>query len=75
MQDTLGRWYSFSLNMNSLVCLEKGGVPDHLKQLPSLDTPVPFKHLLAELEDSGEAGASILLFCLQDSSLKYHPSS
>lgn len=56
MEDAGGRWYPFNASMETIMCLEKaGGLPDHLKQMPSIDTPVPLKMLMTELEDSGEA--------------------
>ena len=56
MDDTSGRWYPFKASMDTIMCLEKGrDLPDHLKQIPSIETPVPLKMIISELEDSGEA--------------------
>lgn len=41
--------------METPVCLEKAGLPDHLKQLPNLETPMNLTALLMDLEDVGEA--------------------
>ena len=57
MQDTEGRWFSFVATSETLFCLEKGGLADHLAQLPSVETPVPISALLRELEDAGEASS------------------
>ncbi|CAK9101906.1 Uncharacterized protein SCF082_LOCUS47637 [Durusdinium trenchii] len=55
MQDTSGRWYPFVVSTETLLCLEKQGLPEHLQQLPSIESPVAVSSLLAEMEDSGEA--------------------
>lgn len=53
--DCGGRWFSFNATMETPVCLEKAGLPDHLKQLPNLETPMNLTALLMDLEDVGEA--------------------
>ena len=58
MSDSMGRWYCFNVSLDTPFCLEKTGLPDHLAQMPSIDSPVPLSALLAELEDSGEAGSN-----------------
>ena len=55
MQGTSGRWYPFVVSTETLLCLEKQGLPEHLQQLPSIESPVAVSSLLAEMEDSGEA--------------------
>lgn len=40
--------------MQTVVCLERTGLPDHLKQLPNIETPLYLQGLLMDLEDSGE---------------------
>ena len=65
MQDASGRWYPFKACMETVVCLEKGGLPDHLKQMPSAESPVMLKTLISELEDSGEVQCIIVCFHLQ----------
>ena len=55
MGDVHGRWYPFSATAETIVCLEKQGLPDHLKQLPSIETPMTLQALLMDLEDVGEA--------------------
>lgn len=59
MGDSSGRWYTFAPSLDTLVCLEKAGLPDHLQQLPSIENPVTLRSLLAEMEDSGEASVSL----------------
>ena len=55
MGDAHGRWFSFAATAETIVCLEKQGLPEHLKQLPSIETPMSLQSLLLSLEDSGEA--------------------
>ncbi|CAL1142471.1 unnamed protein product [Cladocopium goreaui] len=50
MGDVHGRWYPFSATAETIVCLEKQGLPDHLKQLPSIETPMTLQALLMDLE-------------------------
>ena len=54
MGDAQGRWFTFSATAETVVCLEKQGLPDHLKQLPNIETPMALQALLMDLEDSGE---------------------
>ena len=55
MGDASGRWFRFQCTKETVLCLEKTGLPEHLKQLPSLETPMYLQALLMDLEDSGEA--------------------
>ena len=57
MSDISGRWFSFEAGMETVVCLERNGLPDHLKQLPNLETPMLLSALLVDLEDSGEVSS------------------
>ena len=57
-----GRWFCFSLAMDSLVILEKKGIPEHLLQLNVLDRPTFLKKIISEMEDMGEASISIKIF-------------
>ena len=50
-----GRWFLFSLAMDSVIVLEKKDMPEHLLEMNALDRPTFLKKLLAELEDLGEA--------------------
>ena len=52
--DANGRWFSFKATMETVICLEKSGLPDHLKQLPNFETPMHLQALLMDLEDCGE---------------------
>ena len=62
MGDSEGRWFPFQATMQTVVCLEKHQLPDHLKQLPNLETPMYLQALLMDLEDSGEAPCHSVLF-------------
>lgn len=50
-----GRWFNFVMAFDSVVILEKKGIPEHLLQLNVLDRPSFLRKVLAELEDMGEA--------------------
>eukprot|EP00434_Breviolum_minutum_P009292 symbB.v1.2.008188.t2/scaffold450.1/size202773/7 len=54
MSDAEGRWFSFQVNLDSIMLLEKRGVPNHLQSLPCIDNPVPLSVIIRELEDAGE---------------------
>ena len=54
MSDAEGRWFSFKLGLDSILLLEKRGVPNHLQSLPCIDNPVPLSVIIRELEDAGE---------------------
>ena len=58
-----GRWFLFSLAMDSVIVLEKKDVPEHLLEMNALDRPTFLKKVLAELEDLGEASQTNTL-CL-----------
>ena len=60
---TSGRWFLFSLAMDSVIVLEKKDVPEHLLEMNALDRPTFLKKVLAELEDLGEASQTNTL-CL-----------
>ena len=55
MEDSTGRWFSFRAEPTTVLILEKGKLPDHLKGLPCVDSPTRVSTLLRELEDAGEA--------------------
>lgn len=54
MEDSAGRWFTFSLTSESVILLEKKGVPEHLAKLPCIDSPTLLPTILRELEDAGE---------------------
>ena len=54
MEDGSGRWFSFSLQPDSVIHLEEKGLPSHLCSLPCVDSPTVLTTLLRELEDAGE---------------------
>lgn len=56
MEDSCGRWFSFVLEPDSLILLERKPLPDHLSGLPCVNTPTPVNRVLRELEDAGEVG-------------------
>ena len=58
-----GRWFLFSLAMDSVIVLEKKDVQEHLLEMNALDRPTFLKKVLAELEDLGEASQTNTL-CL-----------
>ncbi len=53
-QDPDGRWFSFSISMDSVVVLDKKDLPSHLASLPCVESPTSLKDLFLQLEDSGE---------------------
>eukprot|EP00435_Cladocopium_sp_Y103_P069260 s569_g33.t1 len=57
--DSCGRWFSFSIDSETLILLEKKNLPDHVASLPCVNTPVPVKTVLRELEDSGEVKLAV----------------
>ena len=56
MEDSTGRWFSFSVNLETVFLIEKKGVSDHIAGLPFVDSPTPLQTILREMEDAGEAG-------------------
>ena len=54
MEDGSGRWFSFSLQPDTVIHLEEKGLPSHLCSLPCVDSPTVLTTLLRELEDAGE---------------------
>ena len=53
-QDPAGRWFSFSISMDTVVVLDKKDLPSHLASLPCVESPTSLKDLFLQLEDSGE---------------------
>ena len=60
MEDPEKRWFRFSVDMQSVILLERKGLAEHLSGLPSVDTPAPLGDLIRDLEDAGEAGKGTL---------------
>lgn len=54
MSDPEGRWFSFNIDLNAVVLLERKGTPQHLQGLPCVDNATDLATVLRELEDSGE---------------------
>lgn len=54
MADPQGRWFSFVVIPETVVLLEKRGVPEHIQNLPCIDSPTLLSTVLRELEDAGE---------------------
>ncbi|CAL1126565.1 unnamed protein product [Cladocopium goreaui] len=69
-QDTGGRWYSFSVNMDSVFLLEKKHLPSHLTALPAVDTPTPLRELVLQLEDAGEVKLGVSHHTLEENAVR-----
>lgn len=54
MENSEGRWFSFSIKNDSHVILEKKGLPDHLSKIENLDISVTVDSILHDLQDAGE---------------------
>ncbi|CAK9042507.1 unnamed protein product [Durusdinium trenchii] len=54
MEDSLGRWFAFSVTLDTVMILEKKNLASHLAGLPCVDSPTPLATILRELEDAGE---------------------
>ena len=54
MADPQGRWFSFAVIPETVILLEKRGVPEHIQNLPCIDSPTLLSTVLRELEDAGE---------------------
>ena len=54
LQDSEGRWMSFSAKKDTLLILEKKGLPSHIK-LDNLEVAVTLQSLVCDLQDAGEA--------------------
>ena len=61
MADAEGRWFRFSVGMDSLLLIEKKGLPQHLQGLPFADAPVALEDIVRQLQDSGEAWVGRLI--------------
>ena len=54
-EDAAGRWFTFSLGLDSVILLEEKNLPAHIYGLASVGNPTLLPTLLHELEDVGEA--------------------
>jgi len=54
MNEVSGRWLSFTASPETVVCLEKPGLPEHLLQLPCIESTMTLQALLMDMEDVGE---------------------
>lgn len=54
--DPEARFFPFTIDMNSILIMEKKGLPNHLAGLPFVDVPATLSSILTTLEDAGEAG-------------------
>ena len=54
VSDAEGRWISFSANKETLMLLERKGLPEHLQKLECVDTVVFLQSLVCDLQDAGE---------------------
>ena len=56
LQDVEGRWFSFNVNKQSLIILEKKSLPQHLMEMESLEMAISLQALMVDMQDLGEAG-------------------
>lgn len=54
VSDAEGRWISFSANKETLMLLERKGLPEHLQKLECVDSVVFLQSLVCDLQDAGE---------------------
>lgn len=54
MEDSNGRWFIFSVSKTSQIILEGKSLPEHLRSLESVDSPMTLTSVLCDLEDLGE---------------------
>ncbi|CAL1125989.1 unnamed protein product [Cladocopium goreaui] len=59
MQDSNGRWFSFCIDHQTVMILEKKGLPSHLGNLPCVDSPTYLSAIIRELEDAGEVKLAV----------------
>lgn len=68
MEDSLGRWFAFSVTLDTVMILEKKNLASHLAGLPCVDSPTPLATILRELEDAGEAWVQMYIDRISQSS-------
>lgn len=54
MNEPDGRWFSFNVDGNTLILLEKKDLPTHLASMNCADSVIALSNVLREMEDQGE---------------------
>lgn len=54
MQDASGRWFPFTVGLETVFVLERKDLPEHLSRLDFVEQPIVFSELVRSLEDAGE---------------------
>ncbi len=49
------RWFSFVVDSQTFIILEKRNMPEHLQQLENLEKAASLQSIFVDLEDAGEA--------------------
>lgn len=63
MNDTsFARWFSFVVDSQTFIILEKRNMPEHLQQLENLERAASLQSVFVDLQDAGEACSSWWLF-------------
>lgn len=60
MDDAQGRWFKFTVSGDTVMLLEKAGLPEHLHTASVVDRPSFLRKMLVELEDAGEANGELV---------------
>jgi len=56
MKDTsFTRWFSFVVDSQTFIILEKRNMPEHLQQLENLEKAASLQSVFVDLQDAGEA--------------------
>ena len=56
MKDTsFTRWFSFVVDSQTFIILEKRNMPEHLQQLENLEKAASLQRVFVDLQDAGEA--------------------
>ena len=63
--DAEGRWFSFNVDMNSILLMERKGMPVHLQGLPCVECACDLSTIIHELEDAGEVKGSKPVYVLE----------
>ncbi|CAK8994487.1 unnamed protein product [Durusdinium trenchii] len=59
MNEPDGRWFSFNVDGNTLILLEKKDLPTHLASMNCADSVIALSNVLREMEDQGEVKLEI----------------
>jgi len=59
LQDVEGRWFSFNVNKQSLIILEKKSLPQHLMEMESLEMAISLQALMVDMQDLGEVKVDV----------------